>query len=49
MEVTYKNNKIRAVCTDAKVAERQYGRKMAEKIHQRIDEISATDSVEMMV
>ena len=49
LEVIYKNNKIRAVCTNAKVAERQSGRKMAEKTHQRIDEISAADSVEMMV
>jgi len=49
LEVTYKNNKIRVVCIDAKVTERQYGRKMAEKIHQRIDEISAADTVEMMV
>lgn len=49
MNITYKNRKLQKVCTDAKVAERMYGRKMADKIHQRIDEISAADSVEMMI
>lgn len=32
-----------------KFADRSYGNKMAEKIHMRIDEISASDTVEMMV
>ena len=41
MDITYKNNKIKKVCTDAKTAERTYGREMADKIHQRIDEIGA--------
>ena len=49
MEVTYKNNKIRKICTDAKTAERAYGREMADKIHQRIDELHAADTVEMMI
>ena len=49
MEITYKNTKIKKVCTDAATAERAYGRRMAEKIHQRIDEITAADSVEMMI
>ena len=49
MDITYKNNKIKKVCTDAKTAERSYGREMADKIHQRIDEISAADTVEMMI
>lgn len=49
MQITYKNNKIKKVCTEAKVAERIHGREMADKIHQRIDEIGAADSVEMMV
>ena len=46
MDITYKNNKIKKVCTDAKTAERSYGR---DKIHQRIDEIGAADTVEMMI
>lgn len=49
MDITYKNKKIEGVCTDAKTAERIYGRQMAEKIHQRIDQISAVDTVETMI
>ena len=49
MDITYKNNKIKKVCTDAKTAERTHGREMADKIHQRIDEIGAADTVEMMI
>ena len=49
MDITYKSSKIKKVCTDAKTAERTYGREMAGKIHQRIDEISAADTVEMMI
>ena len=46
LDITYKNKKIERVCTDAKTAERTYGREMADKIHQRIDEICAVDTVE---
>lgn len=49
MDITYKNKKIEKVCTDAKAAEKTYGREMAEKIHHRIDEIVAADTVEMMI
>ena len=49
MDITYKTNKIKKICTDAKTAERTYGREMAEKIHQRIDEITAASTVEMMI
>ena len=49
MDITYKNKKIRKVCTDANAAEKMYGRKMAEKIQQRIDQITAADSVEMLI
>lgn len=49
MDITYKNRKIEKVCTDAKTAERTYGKEMSEKIHQRIDEITAADTVEMMI
>lgn len=31
MDITYKNKKIEKVCTDAKAAEKTYGREMAEK------------------
>ena len=49
MEITYKNNKIRKICTDIKVAEKTYGAQRAEKIDMRIGEISAADTVEMMI
>lgn len=37
------------MCTLASEAEKKYGLEMAEKIHQRIDEIAASDTVEEMV
>ena len=49
MDITYKNKKLEKICTDAKTAERTYGLQMAEKIQQRIDEITAADTVEMMI
>lgn len=49
MDITYKNKKIEKVCTDAKTAEKTYGKEMVEKIHQLIDEITAADTVEMMI
>ncbi len=49
MNITYKNKKILKVCTNASTAEKAYGREMADKIHQRIGEIQAADTVEMMI
>lgn len=49
MDITYNSKKIKKVCTDAKIAEKTYGREMAQKIHQRIDEIISADSVDMMI
>ena len=49
MEITYKTSKLKKICTDAMAAEKAHGREMAEKIHQRIDEITAADNVEMMI
>ena len=49
MDITYRNKKIEKICTDAKTAERAYGQAMACKIHQRIDEINASETVEMMI
>lgn len=37
------------MCTIASEAEKQYGIKMAKKIHQRIDQIQAAESVEEMI
>ena len=49
MDITYKNKKIEKVCTDVKTAEKVYGREMTVKIHQRIGEIGAAETVEMMI
>ncbi|MBR5071615.1 MAG: type II toxin-antitoxin system RelE/ParE family toxin [Oscillospiraceae bacterium] len=49
MKIIYKTKKLERICTDAKTAIKVYGREMANKIHQRIDEISAADSIEMML
>lgn len=49
MDITYKNKKIEKICTNAQTAGRIYGVKMADKIHQRIDEIHASDTVEVMI
>ncbi len=49
MKITYKNKKIEKECTDVKTAEKKYGQEMAAKISQRIDQISAADTVEMMI
>ena len=49
MEITYKSKKLEKVCMIAKEADKVYGKEMAEKLHQRIDEISAADNVETMV
>lgn len=49
MQIDYKTRKLEKVCTVAHEAKKQYGLEMAEKIQQRIDEISAALSVEVMV
>lgn len=49
MEIQYKNRKLEKVCTIAHVAEKAYGMEMAAKIHLRIDQIAAAESVEMML
>lgn len=49
MEVCFKNKKIEKVCTQVSVATKKYGTDMAYKINQRINEISAADSVDIML
>ena len=49
MHITYKTNKMEKVCTDSSYAEKKYGTNMAEKIDQRIGEITASDTVEFMI
>ena len=47
MDITYKNRKIEKICTDAKTAERTYGREMADKIHHG-DEIQIVNVLEIV-
>jgi proteic killer suppression protein len=49
VEIQYKNTKLRKICTNADIARKKYGERMARKIHQRIDELSAADTVEEMI
>ena len=49
LEIVYRNKKLEKVCTNAHEAEKSYSPQMAEKIHMRIDEITAADTVEMLV
>ena len=49
MQIEYKDNRIKRVCTIAREAEKKYGKEMAERIHLRIDQLSAALSIEMML
>jgi len=49
LQIEYKNRGLEKVCTNAREAEKKFGEKMAEKIHRRIDEITAADSVEQLI
>ena len=49
MDITYRDRKLEKICTDARTAERTYGLKMAEKIKQRVNEIKAAETVEIMI
>lgn len=49
MEITYKNRKIEKVCTNASEAVKCHGNLMAGKIHQRIDQITAFETLEEML
>ena len=49
MNIVYRNKQIEKVCTNASAARRKYGSQTACKIAQRIAEIGAAPTVEMMV
>lgn len=49
MQIEYKNSRIARICTNAYEAERKHGKMMAEKIHLRIKQILAADSVEILL
>ncbi len=49
MKITYANKKMEKVCTDAKIADRTYGKNMSYKIFQCIGQIIAADTVEFLI
>ena len=49
MKITYKDRKMEEICTDYHAAKKQHGIAMAGKIHQRIKEIRASETVELMI
>ena len=49
MEISYKNKKIQKVCTDVSFSDRIYGKEMSERIHMRMSEIEAADTVEFLI
>ncbi len=49
MRVEYKNKTLMKVCTNASIARKKHGDRMAKLLHQRVDELKAADSVEQMI
>jgi len=49
LEISYRTKKLERACTKLSVARADYGDRMAEKIHLRIDQIQAADTVEDLV
>ena len=49
LEIEYRTKGMKRVCENYSEAEKKHGKDMAEKIHQRIGEIRAATSVEMMI
>lgn len=49
LRINYKSNSLERVCTNYSAAQRKYGERMAKLIHQRVNEIQAADSIEMLV
>jgi proteic killer suppression protein len=49
LEVYFKSRNIERICTDYTFSKRKYGERMAYLIHQRIGELKAAESVDMLV
>lgn len=49
MKILYKTNKLEKVCTVYSAAVKEYGPRQAELIYRRLQEIEASDSVDMMI
>ncbi len=48
-QLCYKSKRLEKVCTHADIAQKQYGRRMAYLIHQRVDELRAAESIEELI
>ena len=49
LKITFKSNKLGTICTDSSVTRKTYNLEMAEKIAQRMEELEAADSVDMLL
>lgn len=49
MEITYKNNMVKKVCTQYSEAVKTHGDRVAIKLHTRLREIQSADTVEEMI
>ena len=49
MKINYRNKKLEKICKCAEAAEREYGKRMADLIHLRINQLSAADTVEWLI
>ena len=49
LDVRYKNKKLQKICTDAETARASYGNEMARKLHLRIDQLEAADSIQELI
>ncbi|MBQ9537115.1 MAG: hypothetical protein IJU79_04920 [Desulfovibrionaceae bacterium] len=49
MDIRYANRKIEVVCTNAQAALKAHGQAMAQKIHMRIDQLQAADSIDDLI
>lgn len=49
LKITFKPNKLGKICTDSSVTRKTYNLEMAEKIAQRMEELEAADSVDMLL
>ncbi len=46
MEIKYKNNKLEKECTNYLISQRKYGKEMAFKIFERINQLISANSIE---
>lgn len=49
LQIEYRTKGLKKVCENYSEAEKKHGSSMADKIHQRIDEIKAAPNVEIMI